>query len=48
MNGTDRTIRTERFDWDSNGMPVFPRPGGTTIAHTIPSGAQISTYTQNN
>jgi len=31
-----RTIRTQRFGWDEQGRPVFPRPGYGPYA--VPSG----------
>ena len=35
-----RTIRTQKFDWNEDGSPNFPRPGYGP--YPVPSGQQVS------
>jgi GH43 family beta-xylosidase len=40
LDHDNRTTRVERFDWDENGNPVFPRPTRVGITLSSPSGEQ--------
>ncbi|KAJ6620840.1 Alpha-L-arabinofuranosidase B [Pseudolycoriella hygida] len=42
--GSRRVARVEKLDWDSNNMPIFPRPSGDSIALQVPSGQLQETY----
>lgn len=42
--GSRRVARVEKLEWDSNNMPIFPRPSGDSVALTVPSGQVQETY----
>lgn len=42
--GSRRVARVEKLEWDSNNMPIFPRPSSDSVALPVPSGQIQETY----